>query len=43
MQQIRYEPDSKTIQDLVHLYEKGYLNLEPAFQSKSVTYTAFMK
>ena len=36
MQQIRYEPDSKTIQDLVHLYEKGYLNLEPAFQRTSV-------
>ena len=36
MQQIRYEPDPKTIQDLVNLYEKGHLNLEPGFQRKSV-------
>lgn len=36
MQQIRYEPDPKTIQDLVHLYENGYLNLEPGFQRDSV-------
>jgi hypothetical protein len=36
MQQIKYEPDPKTIQGLVNLYEKGYLNLEPGFQRDSV-------
>lgn len=36
MQQIRYESDPKTIQDLVNLYEKDYLNLEPGFQRDSV-------
>ncbi len=32
MQQITYESDPKTIQDLKNLYEKGLLNLEPGFQ-----------
>ncbi len=36
MQQIKYEPDPKTIQDLVNLYEKDHLNLEPGFQRDSV-------
>lgn len=36
MQQIRYEPDPKTIQDLVNLYEKKHLNLNPGFQRDSV-------
>lgn len=36
MEQIRYEPDPKTIQDLVNLYEKKYLNLNPGFQRDSV-------
>lgn len=36
MQQIRYEPDPKTIQDLINLYEKDHLNLEPGFQRDSV-------
>src|SRR4030042_1930168 len=36
MQQLRYEPDPKTIQDLVNLYEKHHLNLEPGFQRDSV-------
>ena len=36
MQQIRYEPDPKTVQDLVNLYEKDLLNLEPGFQRASV-------
>lgn len=40
MQQIRYEPDPKTIQDLVSLYEKNYLNLEPGFQRDSVWSTS---
>lgn len=33
---MKYEPDPKTIQDLVNLYEKGHLNLEPGFQRDSV-------
>ena len=36
MQQITYESDPKTIQDLKNLYEKGLLNLEPGFQRDSV-------
>jgi hypothetical protein len=36
MQQIKYEPDPKTIQDLVNLYEKDHLNLAPGFQRDSV-------
>jgi hypothetical protein len=36
MQQIRYEPDPKTIQALIYLYENDQLNLEPGFQRDSV-------
>jgi hypothetical protein len=36
MPQIKYESDPKTIQDLVNLYAKGHLNLEPGFQRNSV-------
>ena len=43
MQQIRYEPDTKTIQDLVNLYEKKHLNLNPGFQRDSVWTTTDRK
>ena len=43
MQQIRYEPDAKTIQDLVNLYEKKHLNLIPGFQRDSVWTTTDRK
>jgi hypothetical protein len=33
---ISYQQSTKTIQDLVNLYEKKHLNLEPGFQRKSV-------
>jgi Protein of unknown function DUF262 len=31
-----YEPVSKTVQDIVNLFEDGELNLEPGFQRDSV-------
>ena len=43
MQQIRYEPDTKTVQDLVNLYEKKHLNLNPGFQRDSVWTTTDRK
>jgi 5-methylcytosine-specific restriction endonuclease McrA len=33
---IRYESDQKTVQDIVNLYEKDQLNLNPGFQRSSV-------
>ncbi|MBZ5671488.1 MAG: DUF262 domain-containing protein [Acidobacteriia bacterium] len=36
MSQIQYETLPKTVQDIVNLYEKGQLNLEPGFQRSSV-------
>jgi len=36
MEQLKYEPDPKTIQELVSMYKDGYLNLEPGFQRDSV-------
>lgn len=33
---LTHQQNSKTIQDLVNLYVKGHLNLEPGFQRKSV-------
>lgn len=33
---LTHQQNPKTIQDLVNLYEKGHLNLEPGFQRKSV-------
>lgn len=35
-QQMAYQFHTKTVQDLVHNYEHGSLNLEPGFQRKSV-------
>ncbi len=36
MNQLKYEYGHKTVQDLVSLFEKGQLNLEPGFQRDSV-------
>lgn len=36
MTAINYTSDKKTVQELVNLYEKGQLNLEPGFQRSSV-------
>ena len=36
MSKIKYETDQKTVQDIINLYEKGRLNLEPGFQRSSV-------
>ena len=33
---LTHQQSTKTIQDLVNLYEKKHLNLEPGFQRKSV-------
>lgn len=33
---LTHQQNPKTIQDLINLYEKGHLNLEPGFQRKSV-------
>jgi 5-methylcytosine-specific restriction endonuclease McrA len=33
---IRYSAQTRTVQDLVHLYQKGQLNLNPGFQRESV-------
>src|SRR5436190_17928856 len=35
-EEITYEPGSKTIIDLIHLYSSNRLNLNPGFQRKSV-------
>lgn len=34
--EVTFETDKKTIQELIYHYEKGNLNLEPAFQRESV-------
>jgi hypothetical protein len=36
MSTIGYKADQKTIQEIINLYEKGQLNLEPGFQRSSV-------
>lgn len=36
MTTIGYKADQKTIQEILNLYEKGHLNLEPGFQRSSV-------
>lgn len=36
MSDLHYEHGSKTLQEFVHLYDAGQLNLEPGFQRKSV-------
>lgn len=36
MTNLHYEHGSKTLQEFMHLYEAGQLNLEPGFQRKSV-------
>lgn len=36
MSTIQYKSDEKTVQELLNLYEKGQLNLEPGFQRSSV-------
>jgi len=36
MSKIEYEAQLKTVQDMVNLYEKGMLNLNPGFQRASV-------
>ena len=33
---LRYESSPRTVQDVIHLYEKGRLNLSPGFQRDSV-------
>ena len=35
-QNLTYRPETKTVIDLVNLYEDGVLNLEPGFQRQSV-------
>ena len=35
-QNVHFEPDKKTIQELIDHYENGRLNLSPAFQRASV-------
>lgn len=36
MSSIEYKADQKTVQEILNLYEKGQLNLEPGFQRSSV-------
>ncbi len=36
MEAITYKADTKTIQEIVHYYDDGMLNLEPGFQRESV-------
>jgi hypothetical protein len=36
MSTIEYKADQKTIQEILNLFEKGHLNLEPGFQRSSV-------